>query len=148
MSVAETAQIRVETHGKVARWAIGLATAKVGSVIRIAAEPVLSVRVLLAMAPDPAVARPAVAQVTVDMNGRIIRAQAAEMTMRLAIEHMAARLRVRLGRAARNWAALRGTMATGGPGEWRHAAAADQGSISYHRYGGQHSPLAPAPEEA
>lgn len=120
MPVAETAQIRVETHGKVPPWAVGLATGKVRSVIRIAAEPVLSVRVMLAVAPDPAVPRPAVAQVTVDLNGRVIRAQAAEMTMRTAVEQMAARLRVRLGRAARNWAALRGTTVAGEAGEWRH----------------------------
>lgn len=120
MAVTETAQIRVETHGKVPPWAVGLATAKMKSVTAIAAEPVLSVRVLLAVAPDPAVPRPALAQVTVDMNGRVIRAQAAETTMRLAVEQMASRLRVRLGRAARNWAARRGTTATDEAGEWRH----------------------------
>jgi ribosome-associated translation inhibitor RaiA len=120
MTAAETAQVRVETHGEVPPWAVGLATAKVGSVIRVAAEPVLFARVMLAMAPDPAVARPAVAQATIDMNGRVIRAQAAETTMRLAVEQMSRRLRTRLTRAARNWAALRGTTATNEPGEWRH----------------------------
>ena len=117
---AATAQIRVETHGEVPVWAVELARAKVGSVLRIAAEPVLSARVVLAMAPDPAVARPAIAQATVDMNGRVIRAQAAGKTARLAVELMSARLRIRLVRAARNWAALRGTTPTGEPGEWRH----------------------------
>lgn len=120
MTAAETAQIRVETHGDVPAWAVDLVTDKVESVLGIAAEPILSARVLLAMAPDPAVARPALAQVTIDMNGRVIRAQAAEQTMRPAVEQMGARLRVRLGRAARNWAALRGTTATDEPSEWRH----------------------------
>lgn len=120
MTAAETAQVRVETHGEVPPWAVGLATAKVRSVIKVAAEPVLSARVMLAMAPDPAVARPAVAQATIDMNGKVIRAQATEETLRLAVEQMGARLRVRLGRAARNWAARRGTTATDEPGEWRH----------------------------
>jgi ribosome-associated translation inhibitor RaiA len=119
MTAAETAQIRVETHGEVPQWAVGLARAKVESVLRIAAEPILSARVTLAMAPDPAVARPAVAQATIDMNGRVIRAQAAEKTVRLAVEQLGTRLRVRLGRVARNWAALRGTTATDEPGEWR-----------------------------
>jgi hypothetical protein len=76
--------------------------------------------VTLTVAADPAVARPAVAQATIDMNGRIVRAQAAAQTMRAAIDQMEARLRVRLDRAARNWAALRGTVPTGEPGEWRH----------------------------
>jgi hypothetical protein len=47
--------------------------------------------------------------------------------MREAIEAMASRIEVRLGRAARNWAALRGTMPVPGPGEWRHQ------SIPAHR---------------
>jgi ribosome-associated translation inhibitor RaiA len=120
MKATQTAPVRVETHGKVPDSSPELAAAKVGSLLRIAAEPVLGARVMLAVAADPAVARPAVAQVTVDMNGRIIRAQAAEQAMRAAIEQMAARLRVRLNRAARNWAARRGTLPTGEPGEWRH----------------------------
>jgi sigma 54 modulation/S30EA-like ribosomal protein len=75
---------------------------------------------MLTVAAGPAVSRPAIAQVTVDMNGRIVRAQAAEQTMRAAIEQMEARLRIRLDRAARNWAALRGTVPSGEPREWRH----------------------------
>ena len=110
MKAAETAQVRVETHGRVPNGSAELAEAKVGSLLRAAAEPVLSARVTLAVAADPAVARPAVAQATIDMNGRVLRAQAAGQTMRAAIEQMADRLRVRLGRAARNWAALRGTI--------------------------------------
>ena len=47
--------------------------------------------------------------------------------MRAAIEHMAARLRVRLDRLARNWAARRGTLPVSEPGEWRHR------SIPAHR---------------
>lgn len=120
MKAAGTAEIRVETHGRVARWAVSLATAKVGAALQVAAEPVLSARVTLAEAADPAVSRPAIAQATVDMNGHIIRAQAAGVTMRLAIEELQARLRVRLGRAARNWAAMRGTVPTGAPRQWRH----------------------------
>lgn len=127
MKATKTAPVRVETHGRVPDGSRELAAAKVGSLLQIAAEPTLSARVMLAVAADPAVARPAVAQVTVDMNGRIVRAQAAEQTMRAAIEQMVTRLRVRLDRAARNWAALRGTVPAREPGEWRHQ------SISAHR---------------
>ena len=127
MKATKTAPVHVETHGRVPDGSRELAAAKVGSLLRIAAEPTLSARVMLAMAADPAVACPAVAQVTVDMNGRIVRAQAAEQTMRAAIEQMETRLRVRLDRAARNWAALRGTLPTREPGEWRHQ------SIPAHR---------------
>ena len=120
MKATELGPVQVETRGRVPNGSQELAAAKVGSLLQIAAEPALSARVMLAVAADPAVARPAVAQVTVDMNGRIIRAQAAGQTMRAAIGQMEARLRVRLDRAARNWAALRGTVPTGEPGEWRH----------------------------
>jgi hypothetical protein len=54
------------------------------------------------------------------MNGRVVRAQAAGQTMRIAIDQMVSRLRVRLVRSARNWAALRGTIPVPEPGEWRH----------------------------
>jgi hypothetical protein len=54
------------------------------------------------------------------MNGRLVRAQAAAESMRGAIEQLAKRLRVRLDRARRDWATLRGTMPVNEPGEWRH----------------------------
>jgi ribosome-associated translation inhibitor RaiA len=127
MKTTEAAPVRVEVHGRVPDGSRELAAAKVGPVLRLAAEPVLAARVMLAVAADPAVARPALAQITVDLNGRIIRAHAAEQTMRTAIDQMAARLPVRLGRAARNWAALRGTLPAREPGEWRHQ------SIPAHR---------------
>jgi ribosome-associated translation inhibitor RaiA len=127
MTTADMTTVRIKTHGKVPEGMPELAAAKVGSLLRIAAEPVLSAHVTLTMAADPAVPCPAVAQVTVDMNGRIVRAQAAERTMHAAVERAGSRLRLRLDRAARNWAALRGTLPTGEPHEWRHQ------SIRAHR---------------
>lgn len=129
MNAVQTVPVRVETHGRVPEGMRELAAAKAGSLLRFAPEPVLSARVTLTVSADPAVPRPAVAQVTVDLNGRTVRAQAAGETMRAAIEHMAARLRVRLGRSARNWAARRGTLPVPEPGEWRHQ------SIPAHRPG-------------
>jgi ribosome-associated translation inhibitor RaiA len=129
MNAVQTTPVQVESHGRVPDGMRELAVAKTGSLLRLAVEPVLSARVTLAVSADPAVPRPAVAQATIDLNGRIVRAQAAGETMRAAIEHMAARLRVRLDRSARNWAARRGTMPVPEPGEWRHQ------SISAHRPG-------------
>lgn len=127
MSQATRPAVRVETTGNVPIGMAELAEAKFGSVLRHAAEPVLFARVRLTMAANPAVERPAVASVNVDMNGRFVRAQAASESMRGAIDQLADRLRVRLGRAKRNWAALRGTMPDNEPGEWRHQ------SIPTHR---------------
>jgi ribosome-associated translation inhibitor RaiA len=112
--------VRVETYGRVPEGSADLAAAKVGSLLRVAAEPVLSARVIVAVSADPAVGCPAVAQGTIDLNGRVVRAQAAGQTVRAAIEQMASRLEVRLGRVARNWAALRGTIPAAEPGPWRH----------------------------
>ena len=64
MRAAQTAQVRVESHGRVPDGSAELAEAKVGSLLRAAAEPVLSARVTLAVAADPAVERPAIAQAT------------------------------------------------------------------------------------
>jgi len=109
---------QVEAHGRVPDGSRELAAAKVTSLLRLASEPVLSARVTLAVSADPAVPRPAVAQATIDLNGRTVRAQASGQSMRAAIEHMAARLRVRLDRSARDWPARRGTLPVSG--EWRH----------------------------
>jgi ribosome-associated translation inhibitor RaiA len=54
--------------------------------------------VTLTMSADPAVASPAKAQATLDLNGRIVRAGAAAETMCDAVELMAHRLRARLDR--------------------------------------------------
>ena len=54
MNATETATVRVETHGRVPNGSADLAAAKVSSLLLGVAEPVLSARVTLAVAPDPA----------------------------------------------------------------------------------------------
>jgi ribosome-associated translation inhibitor RaiA len=120
MNAVQTIPVQVKAHGRVPDGMRDLAAAKAASLLRFAPEPVFAARVTLAVSADPAVPRPAVAQATIDMNGRTIRAQAAGETMRAAIDHMAARLRVRLDRSARDWSARRGTLPVPAPGEWRH----------------------------
>lgn len=113
-------QVQTETRGEVSAAAVGSAVEKVRSALRAAHKPVLFARVKLSMSADPAVERPAVSQVNIDLNGRLIRAQAAAETMNEAIDRMRDRLRVRLDRAARNWEAIRGRAAAPAPHEWRH----------------------------
>ena len=96
MTDTEAVPVRTMTHGAVPEQAQEFAVAKVRSVLAHLARPVLSARVTLTMSADPAVARPAAAQATIDVNGRIVRAEAAGRTMRDAIELMADRLRARL----------------------------------------------------
>jgi len=120
MADNQTLQVQTHAHGAVPDEAMDLAVMKARSVLRMAPEPVLFARVKLTMAADPAVDRPAVAQVNVDLNGRPVRAEAAAATMRDAIEVLADKLRIQLERAARNWAKLRGGTPVAEPGEWRH----------------------------
>jgi ribosome-associated translation inhibitor RaiA len=101
MTAIEAIPVRTMTQGAVPQEAQEFAVAKVHAVLRHVSRPVLSARVTLTMSADPAVARPALAQATIDVNGRILRAEAAGRTMRDAIELMADRLRARLRRAIR-----------------------------------------------
>jgi hypothetical protein len=109
MAGTQTPHVQTETRGAVPAGAMDLAVQKVRSLLRLAPEPVLFARVKLTMAADPAVVRPAIAQANLDLNGRPINAQAAAETAREAVELMSDRLRVQLQRAARNWAAIRGS---------------------------------------
>jgi len=101
MTAIEAIPVRTMTHGIVPETARELAVAKVRSVLGHVTRPVLSARVTLTMSADPAVARPAAVHATIDVNGRIVRAEAAGRTMRDAIVLMADRLRARLCRTIR-----------------------------------------------
>ena len=93
----------------------------VSSLLRMASEPVLLARVKLTMAADPAVEHPLIAPANIDLNGRLIPAQAAGQTMREAVGHACDRLRIRLGRTAQNLGGDPGGQPAGEPGEWRLA---------------------------
>lgn len=120
MVQSRTLQVQAETRGAVPEGAVRFAVDRVSSLLRMASEPVLFARVKLSMAADPAVQRPAVAEVNIDLNGRLIRAQAAGVTLRESVDRAGGRLRIRLERAARNWGAIRGSRPVMQPGEWRH----------------------------
>ncbi|WP_186382844.1 ribosome hibernation promotion factor [Amycolatopsis rhizosphaerae] len=112
--------IRVATDGNVPARAADYAREKVGAVIHLAHRPVLSARVRLSRHGDPARPRPVVAQANLDVNGRLVRAQADGESAREAIDRLEARLRHRLERAAGNWEARRGGVPSTAPHEWRH----------------------------
>jgi ribosome-associated translation inhibitor RaiA len=66
---------------------------KVSAVIRQAPEPVLSMRIRLTRHSNPAVARPVVAQATLDVNGRMVRAAVEASTANEAVDLVVAKLR-------------------------------------------------------
>ena len=117
MQDTQPVQVQIETQGAVPEGMPELAIAKVRSLLRLAAEPVLFARVTLTMAADPAVNLPAVARVNVDLDGRLVRARparrcASRSSTWQAGSGPAGTLGTELGSPAREQADA--------PGEWRH----------------------------
>ena len=98
MNTNEVVPVRTGSRGKMPEGAEELAVTRIHSALRHVVKPVLSARVTLTMSADPAVALPAAAHATIDVNGQIVRVEAAGQTMRDAIERMANRLRARVDR--------------------------------------------------
>lgn len=69
-----------------------LVTKKLAVIARHAHHPVLAVRVELDRHPDPAVACPVVAKVSVDLNGKQVHAEAIGRNARDAVDQMVARV--------------------------------------------------------
>jgi ribosome-associated translation inhibitor RaiA len=114
--------VHLQTQGGVSAADLDYAHDKVSAVLRHARDPVLFVRGKLTVLPDPAVARPAVAQVNVNLNGRVLRVQAARETLREAVDEVRDRLADRLDRSAGDWEAIRGSRPVAEPHEWRHTS--------------------------
>ena len=108
---ASVIDVQVQASGRVTEDAKRAATEKIRAVSRLIAVPVLSARVRLTQSADPAVERPAMAQASLDLNGRLLRAHFAASTMREAIDGLDDRLRDQLERLAPDWESMRGTTA-------------------------------------
>ncbi|HET7310709.1 MAG TPA: sigma 54 modulation/S30EA ribosomal C-terminal domain-containing protein [Mycobacteriales bacterium] len=112
--------VPVETKGTVAASDVAYARTRFEGLSRYARDPVLSARARLTHLNDRALARPAVVEVNIDLNGRLVRAQVARPTMHEAIDEARNRLRDRLQRAAGDWEAIRGGRPSHEVHEWRH----------------------------
>ncbi len=107
MATMQSTPVLVESSGSVPADVRELAAAKIAASLRHTAAPVLSARVTLAQAPDPAVDRPATASAHIDVNGRQVLAHATAETLPAAVELLAARLKVRLAKASAQQAVRR-----------------------------------------
>ncbi|MER5635560.1 sigma 54 modulation/S30EA ribosomal C-terminal domain-containing protein [Kitasatospora sp. NPDC002227] len=92
-------EIVVETRGEVSSAAPEYARGKLLAVLERLDEPVLAARVKLTQEANHAVAKPSLAQATVDLNGRPVRAHVAAATMQEAVDLLQDRLTARLARA-------------------------------------------------
>jgi ribosome-associated translation inhibitor RaiA len=124
LDVREGAAVRVEVvdRGSNDPGAARYATKRIGPVIEQIADPVLFARVKLTHASDPARPRPDLAEVMVDIDGDIVRAQVAADGMRGAIDLLADRMRDQLQHRAERRRAERTQGGEAEPGSWRRGA--------------------------
>jgi ribosome-associated translation inhibitor RaiA len=107
-------------RGNVPRGAATYAHRRIGDLLARVDQPILSTSVKLSTAPDPAAARPAIAQVTVDIDGEVVRAQIGGHDMREAVDLLATRLRNQLEHRAHRRHALLHSPAAVLPARWHH----------------------------
>lgn len=93
---------------------------KVAALAKITPARVVHARVLLDRAADPAVARSAVAEALLDLDGRPVCARASARRLHEAVDLLEARLRHRLEHLASRRRTLHRSAGVAGPGQWRH----------------------------
>jgi hypothetical protein len=119
-SVAGPIAVAILAHGSIDDDEVDYAVARVQTVLEAIEDPVLFARLKLHRVSDPARDRPAIAQVSVDVDGEVVRAHVAAHEMREAADLLQRRLRAKLEQRAqrREWIRTRSGLPE--PGEWRH----------------------------
>lgn len=112
--------VATTTRGEISQDALDYAVGKITQLGRYARGPILFAQLKLAVEANPAQARPAVAEATFDVNGRVIRAHVAAGDVTEAADLLEARLRRNLVRdAERNDHRYERPAIEG---EWRHGS--------------------------
>lgn len=106
---------------------------KIAAISHLIDEAILLARLTLTRAADPARTRPAIAQVTLDVNGDLVRAHVASHTMREAIDLLERRLRDKLKHRAEHRETEQRLVAIPEPGEWRHGNLATERPAHFDR---------------
>ncbi len=125
--------VEVVRKGDVDDDMVEYAMKRIGSAMDLVGAPILFVRVRLTgevAAPRP---RPSLAQVTVDVNGELLRAQVAADTMTEAIDLLYDRLRGQIQHRSERLRARRATGRFAQPGEWRHGDLRDDRALYAER---------------
>lgn len=113
-------EVSVATAGNVPEAAKKYATDKVTQLARYTKRPILFAQVRLNLEANPSRERPALAEATLDVNGRPVRAHVAGHDMMEAVDLLEERLRRRLDRHAHHGDGDRRRSPVPQPGEWRH----------------------------
>ncbi|HET7691131.1 MAG TPA: HPF/RaiA family ribosome-associated protein [Nocardioidaceae bacterium] len=121
MSVtAQPAAVEVTLRDDVGTFAGDYARAKIGGALKVADGRIRRAHVVLDWGHDPAVERPALAEVSVDVDGLLVRAKTAAPTMPEAIDALEDRLRRQLVSAQDRNRALHRWTGIASEHEWRH----------------------------
>jgi ribosome-associated translation inhibitor RaiA len=118
-----TVDVVVETRGEVSFAAPDYARAKLLALVERVEEPVLAVRVKLTQEANHAIAKPSLAQATVDLGGRPVRAHVAAATMQEAVDLLQHRLRSRIERVRHHRDHGRHTHRPAADPSWPHSHA-------------------------
>jgi ribosomal subunit interface protein len=94
--IYQPVRVDVQLHGPVSQQDADYAAQKVERVMNFANQSVLSARAVLTLAPDPATARSARAEASLDVNGTQVRAQAIASDMAGAVDLLEEKLRMNL----------------------------------------------------
>ena len=127
--------IVVVTQGQIAEGDVDYAVGRIETVLDRVGAPLLFARLKLSKAPDPARQRPAMAEVTLDLGGELVRAHVAGGDVREAADLVQERLRDQLQHRAEHRQARRQRTGLASPGEWRH------GDLPRHRPGRVERPV-------
>ncbi|RIK06086.1 MAG: hypothetical protein DCC49_11860 [Acidobacteria bacterium] len=112
--------LQITTHGEVGDADKEYALEKIERLMPRSSAKVLQARLKLQQEPNPALDRPSVAEMSVDVNGRVVRAHVAARQMSEAIDLLEDRLRRQLTNLNERFETQKKRGATHGPGEWRH----------------------------
>lgn len=110
----------VSTHGKVPHGAVDYAKRKVEALYRAAPRPVLHAAIRLEREGKPGLERPAVAEVSLDVSGRDVRAKVAAPTLHESVDFVEDRLRRQLKRLSEISITKGRRPKIREDGEWRH----------------------------
>lgn len=130
---ALAATVEIVARGEQAGAARAYAERKLRQVMDAVGAPILHAQVVLTMAADPAVERPAQVQATVDVNGELVRAHVAAHTLHEAVDLLVPRLRGRLKSHAERVRTLHLRPAVTPSGEWQHGQMPTERSPGYER---------------
>jgi ribosomal subunit interface protein len=120
--VTDEFDIEITARGDIGSGDRRYAEDKLARVGKFAPRPILHARATLTGETNPAIERRAVAEASLDVSGRIVRAQVAATQMREAVDLLEQRLRRRLEELGDHYESRRQETGLAEPGEWRHGA--------------------------